>query len=224
MATPALLPGYSVNDASPLRTAKPKGTPLNVIPAVTITPLTYVSVSTDTSGAVALIFSENVNLGNPATLASDWTITSASGITVQVTSVAVANATVTLQTTGHTNGVTYTVNIPRYGIISVAAGLNLSGSTFAPTYVGASTTPSVSSAVALDGDEFQITFSKPMVETEALSPQNYAITGGAGLTVSTVTKMTPQTYRIKTTAQQAAGTTYTVTVSNVHDLLLNPLS
>lgn len=80
--------------------------------------------------------------------------------------------------------------------------------------------PTVLLARAVDARHVDVTFSEPVVASEALIPANYAITGGAGLTVSAVQKLTSVAFRL-TTSAQVAGFSYLLTASNIHDLAGN---
>lgn len=82
------------------------------------------------------------------------------------------------------------------------------------------TPPTMIIARAPDVRHVEVTFSEPVNEFEATNPANYVITGGAGLTVSSVVAVNPQTYLL-TTSKQVTGQAYTVTASNIHDLAGN---
>lgn len=84
--------------------------------------------------------------------------------------------------------------------------------------VSADTTPpTLVYAVARDARTVDVTFSEPVVVSEALNKLNYGITGGAGLTVESVEQLTADSFRLKTT-KQVVGQSYSVTASNIHDL------
>lgn len=84
----------------------------------------------------------------------------------------------------------------------------------------ADTTPFIiASVVAVDGHQFDVYFNKPAVESEALIPANYVTS--PVLTVSSVSKMAANCYRVTTVQPQVPGQVYNVTVSNVHDIYGN---
>lgn len=85
------------------------------------------------------------------------------------------------------------------------------------TVVPETTPPTLVYAVARDARTLDITFSEPVIASEALNKANYAITGGAGLTVESVEQLTADSFRLKTT-KQVVGQSYLVTASNIHDL------
>ena len=167
-----------------------------------------------------LLFDSIVALTPPATLPSQWTVSSTTpgATTPTVTSISAIGATVTLYIAECTNAITYFLHLPATGIEN-ALGAPFSGPWFQP-FVGVGVAPFVALASANDALHAKVIFSEQVVEAEALVASNYIITGGAGLTVYAVTKETSQTY-ILTTSLQVAGQLYTVTVSNIHDLCGN---
>lgn len=75
--------------------------------------------------------------------------------------------------------------------------------------------PVVYSASSQNGTTVIVIFSEPVVSSEALVAENYTFDGG--LTSVSVGQVSETAYQVTTTAQ-TPGTSYTVTVSNVHDL------
>lgn len=86
--------------------------------------------------------------------------------------------------------------------------------------VAETTPPTLALARAVDARIVEVIFSEDVVESEALNPLNYTITGGGGLAVNGVTKVTASIYRL-ITARQTVGASYTVQASNIHDLAGN---
>jgi hypothetical protein len=82
---------------------------------------------------------------------------------------------------------------------------------------GDSTPPVLYSVQVVDGTVLNVIYSEPVVVSEALVAANYAITGSGGLNVLSVERVSDTTYRVTTTLQ-SPGASYTLTVSNVHDL------
>lgn len=80
--------------------------------------------------------------------------------------------------------------------------------------------PTLALARSVDARLVEVIFSEDVVEAEALNPANYSITGGGGLAVNSVVKLSASIYRL-ITARQTVGANYTVQASNIHDLAGN---
>lgn len=167
-----------------------------------------------------LTFSSNIVLSGAALLPAQWTVTTATpgAATPTVTAVSVVGATVTLYITECTSGATYFLHIPTTGIADFSA--TPFGGPWLQSFVGVGVVPFVALASANDALHAKVVFSEAVVSSEALVPTNYIITGGAGLTVYAVTKETDLVYTL-TTSLQVVGQSYTVTVSNIHDMYGN---
>lgn len=85
------------------------------------------------------------------------------------------------------------------------------------TVVSETTPPILLFARPVEATTVDLTFSEPVVVSEALVETNYVITGGAGLTVTAVQQISGTVFRL-TTSPQVPGQTYLVTASNIHDL------
>jgi hypothetical protein len=72
-------------------------------------------------------------------------------------------------------------------------------------------------AYGLEARLVEVVFSEPVVDADALNPANYGITGGGGLDVFSVIKMTNSIFRL-TTSKQTPATVYTLTASNIFSL------
>lgn len=166
---------------------------------------------------IELIFSVPVAVAGPAAVGAGWPITTlVSGAPIPtVTSVQVVGPRIKLFTTEARTGVLYTLNFPIVGLTDMSS--NPYSGPFTYNFLGNGIEPYVSLAGAEDGYHVKVIFSEPVVVAEALIPANYVITGGAGLTVFEVTQETAQSFILRTSLQ-TVGQTYTVTVSNVHDL------
>lgn len=164
-----------------------------------------------------LLFSTNVMVVGPAATPAQWVITTLvpSVIVPTVTSIEVVGPRIKLYTTEAKDGVLYTLNFPVVGIKDLS--LNPYPGPFTYNFIGIGISPYVALAGAEDGYHVKVIFSETVVEAEALIPGNYVITGGAGLSVFEVFKETDKVYRLRTSLQ-TVGQTYTVTVSNIHDL------
>lgn len=169
------------------------------------------------SDRIELIFSTNVQAVGPAATPSQWVITTAtpSVVVPTVTSVVVAGPRIKLYYTESKTGVLYTLNFPVVGIKDLSN--NPYPGPFTYNFIGLGVNPFVALAGAQDGYHVKVIFSEAVVESEALIPSNYVITGGAGLSVYEVTKETDLVYRLRTSLQ-TVGQSYLVTVSNIHDL------
>lgn len=150
-----------------------------------------------------------------ATDPANWIITGPD--TVTVSAVTTDGNDVVLTTTEQTTGATYTVTIPP-SIANTDGVIYVGTNSF--NFTGVGDPPFVAMAAGIDGFHVKVIFSEPVVESEALVPSNYVITGSGGLTVSDVEKETDLVY-ILTTSLQTVGASYTLTVSNIHDLYGN---
>lgn len=165
------------------------------------------------SGACVLTGDSN----NPA----KWTTSSPGLPTPVVTNVAVVGSTITLTVTEHKVGSTYTLVFPT-GIIQIADGTLFAGP-YTRTYTGAGSPPSFSAVTSLDARSFQVVFSEPVVEADALTLGNYSISGPLNVQVVSISKVNAITFIVTTTEQQRGGA-YTVTISNVKDLAGNVIA
>lgn len=73
----------------------------------------------------------------------------------------------------------------------------------------------------VDARTLEIWLSEPVVESEITNPANFAVVGPGSVSVLSVEKLAGQSYRLKTT-EQARNASYTLQISNVHDLAGNP--
>lgn len=164
-----------------------------------------------------LVFSANIQATGPAALPSQWPITTTTpgAILPVVQSVVVVGPRIKLFMTEALGGVTYTLHIPAVGIIDFSN--NPYPGPYTTNFVAVGIPPFVALAGAEDGFHVKVIFSEAVVESEALTAANYAITGGSGLTVFEVFKETDLVYKLRTSLQ-SVGQSYTVTVSNIHDL------
>ena len=169
------------------------------------------------SDRLELIFSTNVQVVGPAALPAQWVITTGvSGAPIPiVTSLIVAGPRIKLYCTEGRTGVLYLLNLPVVGIKNM--GGDLYAGPFTSAFTGVGIVPFVVVAGADDGYHVKVIFSEPVVAAEALIAANYNITGGAGLTVFDVAQENSQVFELRTSLQ-VVGQSYTVTVSNIHDL------
>lgn len=166
------------------------------------------------------VFSVPVQAIGAAADPTQWVVTTlVSGAPVPVaSSVVVAGPRIKIYMSEAREGVLYTLNLPVFGIKDLSN--NPYTGPFTYDYLAVGLEPFVALAGAQDGYHVKVIFSEPVQTAEALVPSNYVITGGGGLSVYEVTQETAQTYILRTSLQ-TVGQTYTVTVSNVKDLVGN---
>jgi len=169
---------------------------------------------------IELVFSTNVQASGPALVPSQWVITTGVlGAPIPVvSSVVVAGPRIKLYYSEGRTGVLYSLAIPVVGVQDLSS--NLFPGPFTTTFTGVGQPPFVLVAGSGDGFSVRVIFSEPVALPEATVATNYVITGGAGLTVFSVTQVNSQIYDLKTSLQ-VVGQTYTLTVSNIKDLLGN---
>jgi len=151
---------------------------------------------------------------------SAWSATTAvpSAPLPTFTSVVVSGSQVKLYMTEVLGSALYVLNIPLVGLKDLSSNPYLGP--FTANFVGVGSPPYVVLAAAEDSYHAQVIFSEPVVVAEALVPANYVITGGGGLTVYEVTQVDPKIFKLRTSLQDV-GQSYTLTVSNIHDMLGN---
>ena len=174
------------------------------IDAVTATSPTTVTVS----------FTLDVIATDLTTLLESYTIVGDTPITVLSASFD-GGRTITLTTTGHKLGGSYTLNVADGVVIASSGMVNMGGS---KTYTGLGSSPHMISGIAQDRNHVLVTFDRDMDLASIANPANYSIVPGLG--VLSVTAPTSRT-AILTTDTMTAGVIYTVTAS-VLDAAQNP--
>lgn len=171
-----------------------------------------------------LLFSTNIELSPFAANPANWSIVpiSIGAHPMTITGVSVAGPTVTLTVTEGTGGDLYTLNIPLVGITDTTMALNPYPGPYAQNFYAVATGPAISLAYAPDGINVRVIFNVPVVMAEAAIAANYVITGSGGLTVTAATVETANSVLL-TTSLQTPGASYTLTVSNIHDIYGNPI-
>jgi hypothetical protein len=175
---------------------------------------------TPAATSVVIEFDDNLALVSDAATASKWKIESAGNPAVAVTGISVNGKFVTLTTTEHKQGASYTLTIPFYILRLVDGAIMPIG--YTQSYTGVGVVPTLVAARGVDARTIEVTFSEPVMESDALTASNYTITAGGSVTVLSVTKVTDITYRL-TTTEQARNNAYTIQVSNVRDKAGNPV-
>lgn len=173
-----------------------------------------------TPSLITVTFSVPVVLAGAAATPAGWTITAPTGnvAPLTVTAVSVASNVVYLTVGEMTGGASYTLNLPGLGILGTG-GEAFTGP-FQQSFTGAGTSTPFVVARGIDERSAQVTFSKPVIESDAMNVANWSISPNIGITA--VTAVTQSTY-ILTTGPQTTGTSYLVTASNIRDTAYNPI-
>jgi len=200
-------------------TARPQGASYDVgayelIPGTTVSSITVVS-----STSIRLNLASSV--GSDATWASagNFTITSGTGSAVTVSSAAASGnpgSSITLTTSEHTNGATYTVAWA--GLLNITSG--------STTYTGQGVAPTISTASFTAAVTMRVTFSEAVTNNAALTTaSNYTLTptAGAGFHPTAVTRISSTVVDL-TIDRSLGASTGSLAVSGVTDLAGNALS
>lgn len=173
--------------------------------------------TTGIEGGIEVLLSATGILTGDALVPSKWVVVGG-GVALTVVSVSIIGSLITLTTNEATDGASYTLLVPQ-GIVDSGTGNPCTGG-FVQPFTGAGTAPILSLARSIDARQVEVYFTEAVVEAEALLPANYVITGGGGLSVFAVEKITDTIFQLTTSAQEVA-LLYTVTASNIHDLAGN---
>ncbi len=164
--------------------------------------------------SLVLTFSDSFSASGPAARADGYSISLVgAGDLVQVLGLSLNGAAsqLTLQTTLHTFGASYTLHMPEVGLLAFDS--RPFNGPFDVNYLGGSGAPViVQLARSLDARTIEIIFSRRVNRTDAENVLNYAIS--PSLTVSKSTRVTDFHYRL-TTSQQVIDLSYDVTISNI---------
>lgn len=181
--------------------------PSDVIPPVVS------SAAASNATTVLVNFSEKVSAATAA-VASNYTISN--GISVSTAALNTAGTQVTLTTTAHTAGQTYTLTVANVKDVS---GNTIQASNTAQYTMPDITAPSLSNAAISNATTVVITFSEKVSTETANSISNYSVSNG--VTVSSAQLNTAGTQVTLTTSVHTEGQTYTLTVSNIKDMAGN---
>jgi hypothetical protein len=143
----------------------------------------FVSI-TPNNLALAILFTDQVELVGNAANYANWVITTSDGQPVAAVSVEPSGNSVILGTTPHTTGATYTLTIPQ-GVMSINTGASYPAPTH-QDYIGNGAGPGITRATSLDARTLQIVFNEPVLKGDAINPGNYTVNGqrpGPGLLV-----------------------------------------
>jgi len=176
---------------------------------------------TPSLSTLTLEFDTDIVLSGDSAVASSWVIHAIlTGYEPTVSSVSVVGNVVTLAFTGqHTQGEPYSLEIPT-GILSVS-GANFVGP-YTAVYVGVGDGPTVTSISVPNINTIDVTFSESVVVSEATNAANYSVTGGLyPVSVGTASLLVGNVYRLSVSPSLASGESYTLSVSNIHDMFGN---
>ncbi|NDG33027.1 hypothetical protein EB118_23540, partial [bacterium] len=165
------------------------------------------------AGYVSVEFTATLNPMVVQLETSLFSITSNSGAQVSTKSLEIASPFVLkINTTEQTTGVTYTLALPRVGIVS-SDGMPLT-TPYSANFTGIGIAPVTVLARSIDAKTIHVIFSEGVRSEEATVPSNYSFV--PSLSVISVTKINDSQYEL-TTSKQSDLTLYTVTVSNIRD-------
>jgi hypothetical protein len=177
------------------------------------TPPTLVAVASVEENGIDLLFSEPLERTSAENVAN-YRIEP--GLTVLKAELASDGRTVHLQTTAHTNGVTYTVYVS--GVTDRANPPNgiASGTSLRYTYVAPDRTPpAVTGVILLDPEHVRLTFSETVDEASATDLANYAI--APSLRILSAHLDDSGAGVVLMTEAHTPGGTYTLTVQGIRD-------
>jgi hypothetical protein len=177
--------------------------------------LTLTSVTASVN-QVHVHFNDIIVLVGNALDRSRYQIVSNTGQIVIVNAVSATGNTIHLSVIGMANGTSYTLTLPNLGVLSLSSG-NLYAGPFLASFLGVSTNPIILIAVVIDARTIEVVFDQPVNIYDATNENNYTITGGGGLTASSIKQISTTIFRL-TTSHQMVGTNYTVTANNISSL------
>lgn len=167
--------------------------------------------------SLRVVFSNLLDVNGDALDPDSWVIEAVdNGRPVEVTDVDVSGSVITLTISEQTLDAIYTLNVPETNIMDINGVLNTGDLSW--EFVGFGTLPTLPICRSTDAHELEAVFSEPVMEEDALDPDNYVLSGG--LSVTSVTKQNDQLYTL-TTTRQTPGVTYTIDAINIRDLAGN---
>lgn len=179
------------------------------------TPTLVIGVNT-----IDVVWPSNVTLTAVGAVASNWAIAAVLGVAVTVlTSIQLNLTTTRLTTTDQTLGGSYILDIPAAAVIDPVSGNP--NAFFTVSFTGDGNVPSFVSAVPQTTTTVLVTFSEPVIVSDAINASHYSIDNG--LIVHSVAQVSATTFLL-TTSETVPGVIYTATVSNIHDLAGNPVT
>lgn len=200
-------------------TARPQGASYDVGAYELVLGTTVSSITVLSSTSVRLNLAGSVASDATWATAGNFTITSGTGAAVTVSSAAASGnpgSSITLTTSEHTNGATYTVAWS--GLTNVTSS--------STTYTGQGVAPTISSATFTAAQTMRVTFSEVVTNNAALTTVgNYTLTptAGAGFNPTTVTRISSTVVDL-TVDRSLGAATGTLAIANVTDHPGNALS
>lgn len=137
-----------------------------------------------------------------------------------VTAVEADGPLLTITTTEHTQGKTYTVTCAPEVYSPDGEGLLLP---CVQNYTGIGVAPFVVMVQPIDTRTLRVYFSEALTEADALTAANYTLTGAGGPEVLSVAKVTFHVYDL-TTSPIEPSEAYDLTVTSIRDVALNPIA
>jgi hypothetical protein len=178
-------------------------------------PLT-ISSFTPAVNYIDITFNEAVAaLTLQAALTTYWTISGPTSVTVSAVSI-ISPQVVRLATNEHRQGGSYSLTMPLTGLMGTGGDQYAGAGVI--TYTGIGQAPTALLAQSIDVRHVRVIYSEAVQDAGALLASNYSIS--PALTVVGVTKESSTSF-VLTTSTQTPSTTYTITVSNVMDLVGN---
>lgn len=156
------------------------------------------------------------NLTGMALNETNWSIIDNSGSHLLITSIETIDNTILLHTTEQVNGSSY--------ILTVPSGIEFSGDPFAGPFDwifnGVGSNPSIIITRVVDSRLIEVWYNSPVYLLDAIKPTNYTITNSGGLSVISVIQISNTIFQLSTSAQ-LVDAAYTVTASNIRNILGN---
>lgn len=215
-SSPCLNAGTTLADVPTdyLGTARPQSTAYDIGAFELILTADVVSVTVLSDTSIRLNLDASVDSDATWADPANYTITPSGGAAAVTVLSAVASGDpgtyITLTTSEHTDGATYTVAWA--GVTSVVSG--------ADVYVASGTAPTISSATLTAAKTLRIVWAEAMTNNAALTnASNYVI--APSVAVSSVTRINATTVNV-TLAERLPAASGTVTVNGPQDLALNP--
>lgn len=183
--------------------------------------LNIISVECTSATEVTITFDQNVVVAQVASRPSAWRCFPTDfsvAVEAEVSAVEAVGAAVVLTTSEHTDGKSYRVRIPAQ-IFGTPSGDALTGMSD-ENYTGAGDGPIIQVIECIDERTIDVYFSEPMLEVDAIDPNNYAFTND--IAVVGVEKLGDLIYRITTTPMDDEST-YSLMTTGLRDVALNAL-
>lgn len=189
-----------------------------VSPAATISNVNS-TLNSNSNSIIQITFSSaSITLDTENYNPSRWSVVNSNGDSLRILNISVTINTVSIITDEQKNGETYTITVPNTGIID---NNNLSlQAPFTKTFTGVGKTPKIAYLRNIDEETVEVGFDSAMNTADALTLSNYSFTNS--ITPISASQVSQSIYRIKTTKFNP-NSSYTLTISNVRDLVGNSI-